>query len=152
MLYSTFLKKTKRCPFCAPDQRVFAKNAKAYLTYSIAPYSTYHLLAIPKRHVESLSELTAAEMRDVQAMVAAGIGVLAIKGIEDYTVLARNGRASGKSVPHLHYHLIPKHRMGDLDREQSLRKVLDEKGVRKLTAAVMSALKKARTGKRRRPS
>lgn len=152
MLYSTFLKKTRRCPFCVPEQRVFAKNARAYLTYSIAPYATYHLLAIPKRHVESLSDLTAAETCDVQAMVAMGIGVLAAKCIEDYTVLARNGRASGKSVPHVHYHLIPKHRMGDLDREQRFRKVLDEKGVRKLTVEVVAALKKGRSRKRRRPS
>lgn len=147
MLYSAFLKKTKRCPFCVPEQRIFAKNARAYLTYSIAPYATYHLLAIPKRHVESLSDLTHAETRDVQAMVGAGIGVLAVKGIEDFTVLARNGRASGKSVSHVHYHLIPKHRMGDLDREQRYRKVLGEKEVRKLTAEVMAALKKSRSRK-----
>jgi histidine triad (HIT) family protein len=141
MLYSAFIKKTRACPFCAPTQRVFAKNARAYLTYSIAPYARYHLLAIPKRHVESLSDLNAAETRDIQAMLSAGIRVLSAKGIDDYTILARNGRASGKSVPHVHYHVIPKHRMGDLDREQQFRKVMGKAQVRKLAREVLAALR-----------
>lgn len=147
MLYSTFLKKTTRCPFCRPDQRVFAKNGRAYLTYSIAPYAEYHLLVIPKRHVVSFSDLTVGESRDVQAMVSAGIGVLNAKGIEDYTILVRNGKNTGKSVEHLHYHLIPKHHMGDLDYEHRARKVLTDKQVRSLTREVATALR----GRKKRP-
>lgn len=144
MRYSTFLKQSVRCPFCAPAQRVFASNAKAYLTYSIAPYAKYHLLAIPKRHVESFLDLTAAETRDVQAMVTRGASVLRAKGIDDYTILVRNGENSGKSVPHLHYHLIPRHRIGDLDRAQHARRIMTAAEARALAAAVARALGRKR--------
>lgn len=142
MRYSTFLKRSVRCPFCAPDQRVFAKNAGAYLTYSIAPYAKYHLLVIPTRHVESFSDLTRRELRATQAMVARGVSVLVTKGIRDYTILVRNGAKSGKSVEHLHYHLIPKHRIGDLDHAQQSRRILTSGEVRRLSASVMTALGK----------
>lgn len=145
MRYSTFLRKSVRCPFCAPAQRAFASNGRAYLTYSIAPYAKYHLLAIPKRHVESFLDLTAAEARDVQAMVTRGATVLRAKGIDDYTILVRNGENSGKSVPHLHYHLIPRHRIGDLDREQQARRIMTSAEVRALAAAVGRVLGKRGT-------
>lgn len=149
MRYSTFLKKSVRCPFCAPAQRAFASNGRAYLTYSIAPYAKYHLLAIPKRHVESFLDLTVTETRDVQAMVTRGASVLRAKGIDDYTILVRNGENSGKSVPHLHYHLIPRHRIGDLDRAQHGRRIMTAAEVRALAAAVAGALGKTR-GRRTR--
>lgn len=149
MRYSTFLKRSVRCPFCAPDQRVFAKNGETYLTYSIAPYAKYHLLVIPKRHVESFSDLTRDELRAAQLMLTRGVAVLRAKGIEDYTILVRNGAKSGKSVRHLHYHLIPKHRIGDLDHRQNARNVLTAAEVRRLAASVMAALKAKRPRPRR---
>jgi diadenosine tetraphosphate (Ap4A) HIT family hydrolase len=149
MLYSTLLKKMRKCPFCAPGQRSFAKNERAYLTYSLAPYAEYHLLVIPKRHAESFSDLNAAEARDVQAMIIAGVGVFHAKGIEDYTILVRNGKQSGKSVAHLHYHLVPNHRMGDLDSLQRSRKILTPKQIRSLTAEVAEILSEHAPRRRR---
>jgi diadenosine tetraphosphate (Ap4A) HIT family hydrolase len=142
MLYADFIKKMRGCPFCAPRQRVFARRGKAYLTYSIAPYARYHLLVIPFRHVESFTDLTPAEARDAQALVRAGVRVLAAKGIDDYTVLVRNGGRTGRSVRHLHYHLIPKHRIGDLDREQRFRRVLTPRATEALAREVAASLRR----------
>ena len=149
MRYSEFLKKSVRCPFCAPRQRTFARSGTFYLTYSIAPYAAFHLLAIPERHVESYRDLTRAELRDAQAVLAMGVDVLAAKGIDDYTILVRNGANSGKSVKHLHYHLIPRHRIGDLDHAQNARRILTAAEVRKLAAQVAKALR-ARSTRRRK--
>lgn len=141
MLYKQFLETIVRCPFCYPKDRIFKNTGTAYLTYAIAPYSHYHLLVIPKRHVVSFDKLTAREEKDIASLLAVGARAMRRLKINDYTVLVRNGDKRIKSVPHLHYHVIPRHRIGDLDAKGRRRKVLDTKEKDRLTKKIAKVLK-----------
>ena len=50
---------------------------------------------------------------------------------KNISVLVRDGDHSEKSVAHLHYHLIPNHRVGDIDAAGNKRRVMTEKEIKK---------------------
>ena len=135
MLYRNFLKIHKPCPFCRSTNHIFASRKTAYLTYALAPYAKYHLLALPKRHVIKIRELRPAEEKDITELAKLGIKILNTLKIKSATVLVRDGGLN-KSIAHLHYHVIPSHRIGDLDSNGKPRKVLGEKEIKNLVRRI----------------
>jgi len=126
MLYTEYLETVKECPFCVSNNRIIKENEHAFLTYSLAPYYEHHLLALPRRHVESFLELAEEEARDIEELVRAGAKLLELFGHEDYSILVRNGDDSGKSVKHLHYHVVPHVHIGNVDYGGADRRVMTE--------------------------
>jgi len=126
MLYKHFLSLRRPCPFCSARERMFAEKKTAYLTYAIAPYAKYHLLVVPKRHVTSLDALRPREEKDIADLVKLGVKILKKLKIKNVTSLVRNG-GSMKSVAHVHYHIIPNHRIGDFDIRGKKRRILTDK-------------------------
>jgi len=77
---------------------------------NIYPYGSGHMLVVPNRGVEKLSELSVEESRElwdtVQHAVAVAETVYSPAGIN---VGLNQGRAGGASVPdHLHVHVLPR--------------------------------------------
>jgi diadenosine tetraphosphate (Ap4A) HIT family hydrolase len=108
MNYHEFLAGLEGCPFCLPmTQKIIAENNTAYLTYSLAPYHHDHLLICPKRHSEHLLDLTEEEIRDIDLLQRQGLIALEALGYDDISILVRQGKKSGKTIYHTHYHLIP---------------------------------------------
>ena len=145
ILYTSFLKeeKGKGCPFCAPHRRneIIAENKYAYLTYALAPYSPYHLLAVPKRHVEYIRDLTAKERDAIEDLVEDADKILRRKNIGNYFVIVRNGKRSHKSVLHLHYNVIPSHRERDFNVLLEHRRILSDWEIDKLLKETRKILK-----------
>lgn len=107
MLYDDYLQKLEICPFCESDGRSFIDKKSACLTYAKAPYHPDHLLVIPKRHVVSLFDLTEEEESDINELIELGSEILKKLEYVNFTILVREGSNANKSIPHLHYHLIP---------------------------------------------
>lgn len=128
MRYSTFLKTLDVCPFCEGiDSRILVENSGAILTYSLAPYHKYHLLVIPKRHIEYIKYLTWEENVCIMALLVAGVKALGNIGHDDCAIVAKDGLALGKSIKHhLHYHIIPGGQVSDISVNNRMRKLLDE--------------------------
>ena len=102
------MKLDRPCPFCNTEGRgILAENASAFLTYSIAPYAPDHLLICTKRHIEYFADLTEEEHADIVALQKIGFALLRKLGRENVTLLYREGKGTGKSIDHIHYHLIP---------------------------------------------
>ena len=143
MQYKVFLQQQHECPFCTPQQqtRSILESRLSFLTYNIAPYHAHHLLVIPKRHYEHILDLTQAEQRDVLGLIDRGMKLLQALGYPDITLLLREGEHSGKSVKHLHYHLIPKILIGDVQHDGGSRSVLTEKQVLHLKQELQEAAK-----------
>jgi ATP adenylyltransferase len=76
------------------------------------PYSSGHLMAVPLRHVGSLSDLTEDEATELWS--AARLGVAALEsayGPEGVNLGANLGEAAGAGIPrHLHLHAVPRWR------------------------------------------
>ena len=75
----------------------------------INPASRGHMLVIPKRHAESIFEISEGDLaiviKEVKRCARAVKEALKAEGV---TVLQLNGRASGQVVPHLHIHIMPR--------------------------------------------
>ena len=78
------------------------------------PLREGHILIVPIRHVEHLTDLTRAEFGDLYLVIAE-----MVKHIKDnfqadgYNLGVNGGEAAGQTLPHLHIHLIPR-RFGDV--------------------------------------
>ncbi len=141
MLYHDFLKTSPTCPFCTPRlDALLTENALASLTYSLAPYHQYHLLVVPNRHLENWEELSTEEELAINHLLRKGTQILRTFGYTDYSILVRNGAKSGKSVPHVHYHIVPVDIIGDLDHKDEERKILTEAERSHLAKALRAVL------------
>lgn len=129
MLYRDFLKELHVCPFCDGRQPMLIEQAHAYLTYALAPYHSHHMLVIPKRHVLPFLDLSQDEQNAITMLIRSGFAALKHLGYDNITVLVREGDDSGKSIAHLHYHLIPNIRIGDVDHSGHERSVLTPKEI-----------------------
>ncbi len=141
MLYTSYLERVTACPFCKNRKEHILENKTAFLTFALAPYAPYHLLVVPKRHIDSFFNLTSAENADISKLLTLGRLLLKKLGCHDFSILVRQGEKSGKSISHLHYHLIPQHRIGDLDINADKRKLLTPLQVKKLIHTLSSAIK-----------
>jgi diadenosine tetraphosphate (Ap4A) HIT family hydrolase len=124
MFYDDYLKTVNSCPFCECKDRIFIDKENAFLTYARAPYHPDHLLVVPKRHITSFFELNEVEKTDIDELLKVGSEVLKKLGYTNFSILVREGDAINKSIPHLHYHLIPNDRIGDLDHNGEPRQIL----------------------------
>jgi len=106
------------CVFCRivagelPCYRIFEDDVSiAFL--DIGPLAEGHLLVVPKKHYEQITEMPADEV----AALARNLPLLAravvrATGAEGFNILQNNGRCSGQVVMHVHFHIIPR-REGD---------------------------------------
>lgn len=140
MKYKDFLGTITECPFCILGQRVVTENENAFLTYSLAPYRPDHLLVIPKQHIEHVLDISETMMNDLDALQRVGVRMLNKLGHENITLLVREGMGSGKSIPHLHYHLIPDILLGDTEHDGKERMVLSNDEKETLITRLVSAL------------
>ncbi len=128
MLYQEYLKKKHFCPFCnLLKKEILKQNKYAILTFAKAPYTSDHLLVVPKKHKISIGSLKPREKRAVDDLIHYGIKMLH-KKYKNVTVLYREGilKQVGKSVSHLHYHLIPNLLIGAYNIDFTKRKIYSE--------------------------
>jgi len=143
MLYEKFLKKNHKCPFChLTKQEILRQNKYAILTFARAPYTNGHLLVVPKKHVLKINKLSKKQKDAVEKLIYYGMKKLHRK-YKNVTVLYREGNKKevGKSINHVHYHLIPELQIGAQEKIWKNRKILDEKDYIKKIAELKKSLK-----------
>ena len=128
MRYVDLLEKKRLCPFDNPKASdLITQNETAYLTYSIAGYHPDQLLAIPKRHIMRIEEMSEAEIKDCEELQKLGWELLKQLGHGGVNFLLREGDSTGKTVPHLHYNIMPDTRLGDMSAHgEERREVMNE--------------------------
>ena len=103
------------CIFCAQveeDERVskmaIFEDDFLMVELNIFPYNTGHLMVVPKKHVNSLTDLEEQERNRLFAMVSK-VEELQRKVVEPagINVGINIGEAAGESIPHLHVQLVP---------------------------------------------
>jgi histidine triad (HIT) family protein len=72
----------------------------------IHPKAPTHVLAIPRRHLASVADLTDADGDLLAALFSAMRHVAEGAGLSSYRILSNVGAESGQSVFHLHFHLL----------------------------------------------
>jgi histidine triad (HIT) family protein len=82
----------------------------------INPKAPVHLLLVPRKHIESLAELSEDEASIMGHLVAVANRLAGEAGISDkgYRLVANSGPEGGQEVPHLHLHLLGGRQLGIL--------------------------------------
>ncbi|PSH02244.1 MAG: phosphomethylpyrimidine kinase, partial [Nanohaloarchaea archaeon QH_8_44_6] len=103
------------CIFCAmgeEDKRITKmevyEDEFLMVVLNVFPYNTGHLMVVPKRHVNSLTELEDEERNRLFNMVSR-VEKLQEEVVEPagIDVGINIGKAAGESIPHLHVQLVP---------------------------------------------
>ncbi len=100
------------CLFCRivrgeiPARQAYEDDL-VYAFHDINPLRPLHLLVIPKRHIASLAEATAADEPALGRLLGVARQLAAENGSPDgFRVIINTGRIGGQEVPHLHAHIV----------------------------------------------
>ena len=133
------------CPFCdLPSSFLLEKSDYFFVTYARAPYVKDHLLIIPNRHVVLWNSLSHEEVKNLMDLVSKWTGILHKKHT-DIALLLRDWfiwGSWGKSVDHMHFHLIPDVEVWSIKGCGPSREFLTEKDLIKRIADIKNLEKK----------
>lgn len=98
------------CLFCdLSEHKTLCESEGFVAVFDNFPANPGHILVIPKRHVVSYFDLSPEEMGEAARLLAEAQRLVAAQfGPDDYTIGINDGPAAGRSVHHLHIHLIPR--------------------------------------------
>jgi histidine triad (HIT) family protein len=143
MLYSEYLKKQRKCPFCNLfKEEIFASNNSADLILSRAPYTKNHMLVVPRKHKRFMWQLTPKEKRNIDKLVMRAIDLLHKKH-KNVSMLYKEGikKEVGKSISHMHFHIIPDMQISFVDANLNERKFYSEEDYLKRIEKLKQELK-----------
>lgn len=107
------------CLFCQVHDtsinELVVEGVRFYVRWDNYPAAKGHVEIVPKRHVESYFDLTDDEASEAYDLIKKAQRMLDAKyHPAGYTIGVNEGRAAGRTVDHLHIHLIPRYE-GDVD-------------------------------------
>lgn len=115
------------------------EDATTLAFMDIMPSVEGHTLVIPKEPAESILDLSpegaAAVMATTQRIARAVKTALDVPGV---MLVQLNGTAAGQSVPHIHFHVLP--RREGLDLKLHGRAMVDPKTLEPIAAKIRAAL------------
>ena len=114
-----------------PETECLCSNALAFAIYDRFPVSPGHVLVITRRVVPTFFECTAAEQLALLSLVG-GMKALLDQRLDSkpdgYNVGFNAGVAAGKTVPHVHVHVMPRYAGDTGDPRGGVRHVIPGRG------------------------
>lgn len=130
-LKSMYEYREKNCIFCQPLKASIVDSSKlAYAYRDKFPVTEGHALVIPKRHVASAFELSGAELNACFELLKKQQALLmgSDKTIQGFNIGVNISETAGQTIPHCHWHLIPR-RKGDVPNPRGgVRNIIPGKG------------------------
>ena len=122
-----------KCFFCdiqtgSTDKKIL-ENKSFFSRFDLFPVALGHAEIVLKRHAESFFDLTAEEVSDMHDLLVKMKCIIDEQFHPDgYTIGVNDGRAAGRTIDHLHIHLIPRY-TGDVENPRGgVRNVIPGKG------------------------
>lgn len=115
------------------------ENEHTVAFMDIMPSVEGHTLVIPREQAETifdLSQSAAAALMDTTRKVAAA--VKKALGCPGVMLVQLNGPAAGQSIPHVHFHILP--RIGGLDLKLHGRAMMMPESLEPIAARIRAAL------------
>lgn len=102
----------KNCAFCDSaniHMRQIARNDLAWSFPTNIPIVPGHILVAPTRCVERLRDLTSQEIAAILDLIGAMTKALEKTfGAQGFNYAWNEGELAGQSVPHIHFHVLPR--------------------------------------------
>ena len=90
---------------------VITREADAVAFLDVQPLADGHVLVVPRAHVAAIEDLEPAQAESLFRLTTRLAGpVRTALGGEATTIGVNNGEASGQTIPHVHVHIVPRHR------------------------------------------
>ena len=85
-----------------------------YCFKDINPVAPIHILIVPKKHINSLTDLSVADKEYVWKIHESMNKIAEKQGFKDngYRIIVNCGENAGQEVMHLHYHLLSGTKLG----------------------------------------
>ncbi|MHB9147100.1 MAG: HIT family protein [Candidatus Amoebophilus sp.] len=100
------------CAFCNTmvlERQKFYEDDRIIALYTYKPILPGHCLIIPKRHIERFEELADEEIMQMgQVIKKVNQAAKQVFKTSSYILLQKNGLEVGQSVPHVHFHYVPR--------------------------------------------
>lgn len=123
----------KNCFFCEvqnnKEKNKITENKNFFSIYDDNPVSRGHVLIVPKKHLESFFDLSSEQIRELYDFIKETKNIIQKKYNPDgYNIGVNDGEAAGRTIHHLHIHLIPRY-LGDIKNPRGgIRNIFPEKG------------------------
>lgn len=121
------------CLFCDKDNKkehkIILENDFCYARWDNFPVSKGHLEIVPKAHIDSFFDLTNEQLSQVYSLLIAVREIVQKQYNPDgYNVGINEGEAAGRTIHHLHIHLVPRYK-GDVENPRGgVRNIISGKG------------------------
>lgn len=103
------------CAFCNiisghdPDGRVVYRDANVTAFGPLKPATRGHVLVVPNRHIADVVDATDLEIQQLGAAVLRVARALRTAVSPDgMNIIQSNGEAATQTVPHVHFHIVPR--------------------------------------------
>ena len=102
------------CRICSGEARATRvyEDEHAVVIRDINPGAPLHLLVLPRKHIATLHDLTAADDPLLGHLHRVAEQVAVAEGHRDFRVVVNCGAGSGQSVYHLHVHVLAGRALG----------------------------------------
>nr|GAT52030.1 predicted protein [Mycena chlorophos] len=95
-------------------KQAFYRSSLSYAIVNLKPIVPGHVLVVPTRSVPRIADLDESELTSLmRAVQRVGSVVERAYGASALTVACQDGAAAGQSVPHVHFHILPRKLSGD---------------------------------------
>lgn len=104
------------CIFCDKPKEgndkknlILYKGETSFIIMNRYPYSNGHLMAVPYRHINNMSELDHKERLELMNLTTKCIEILKVMNPDGFNIGMNLGTAGGAGIDdHLHFHIVPR--------------------------------------------
>jgi ATP adenylyltransferase len=104
------------CIFCEArhgndeDHRIICRGKASFVIMNLYPYNSGHIMVVPYRHLQELSDLSNDESLEIMQLLQKMIAALRkVSHPEGFNLGANLGRSAGAGIDqHIHFHLVPR--------------------------------------------
>jgi diadenosine tetraphosphate (Ap4A) HIT family hydrolase len=123
----------KYCIFCekmnANEKQFITKNEHFLAWWDENPVTKGHSIVISKKHIESFFELDDEELKSMYSLIKKVKQITDDKHKPDaYNIGINDGEAAGRTIDHLHIHIIPRYQDDVANPRGGVRNIIPEKG------------------------
>ena len=91
---------------------IIYEDEKSIIIEDISPQAPIHYLAIPKKEIKGISDLSESDQGIVDHLMFVIKNEMSNQGINDYRLVINNGSEAGQTVFHLHIHILANRTLG----------------------------------------
>lgn len=121
------------CLFCdrenKNEHKIILENNFCYARWDNFPVSKGHLEVVPKLHISSFFDISDEQLIQLYALIKESkIIVQKEYNPDGYNIGINEGEAAGRTVHHLHIHIIPRYKGDVEDPHGGVRNIIPGKG------------------------